>query len=94
MLLDIGLEVNPSKSEVSNVTCDNFQSAVIEIKTVLPRVSVTEREALCFLGAQINISGCHIRVLKAVDRLFLLLLLARLNNRQDVVFRGFGRRSP
>ena len=29
MLSDIGLEVNPTKSEVSNVSCDNFQSVVV-----------------------------------------------------------------
>ena len=30
MLSDIGLEVNPTKSEVSNVSCDNFKSVFWE----------------------------------------------------------------
>ena len=36
MLSDIGLEVNPSKSEVSNVSCDNFQSVLLAIESALP----------------------------------------------------------
>ena len=43
MLSDIGLEVNPTKSEVSNVSCDNFQSVLLAIESALPKVTVTER---------------------------------------------------
>ena len=65
MLSDIGLEVNPTKSEVSNVSCDNFQSVLI----ALPGVTVTESEDLGILGAPIDINGCRTEVLKAVERL-------------------------
>ena len=69
MLLDIGLVVNPSKSEVSNVSCDNFQSVFLSIESALPGVSVTEREDLSILGTPIDINGCRTGVLKAVERL-------------------------
>ena len=49
MLSDIGLDVNPSKSEVSNVSCDNIQSVMLAIEFALPGVTVTEREELCIL---------------------------------------------
>ena len=65
-LSDIGLEVNPTKSEVSNVSCDNFQSVLIAIESALPGVTVTEREDLSILGAPIDINGCRTGVLKAV----------------------------
>ena len=67
MLSDIGLEVNPTKSEVSNVSCDNFQSVLLAIESAL--LGVTEREDLCILGAPIDINGCRTGVLKAVERL-------------------------
>ena len=57
MLSDIGLEVNPTKSEVSNVSCDNFQSDLLAINSALPGVTVTEREDLGILGAPIDING-------------------------------------
>ena len=69
MLSDIGLEVNPTKSEVSNVFCDNFQSVLIVIESALPGVTVTESEDLNILGAPIDINGCRTGVLKAVERL-------------------------
>ena len=69
MLLDIGLEVNPTKSEVSNVSCDNFQSVLIAIESALPGVTVIESEDLGILGAPIDINGCLTGVLKAVERL-------------------------
>ena len=69
MLSDIGLEVNPTKSEVSNVSCDNFQSVLLAIESAHPGVTVTEREDLCILGAPIDINGCRTGVLKAVERL-------------------------
>ena len=59
MLSDIGLEVNPTKSEVSNVSCDNFQSVLLAIESALPGVTVTEREDLSILGAPIDINGCR-----------------------------------
>ena len=40
MLSNIGLEVNPSKSEVSNVSCDNFQNATLAIESALLGVTV------------------------------------------------------
>ena len=40
MLSDIGLEVNPTKSEVSNVSCDNLQSVLLSIESALPGVTV------------------------------------------------------
>ena len=46
MLSDIGLELNQSKSEVSHVSCDNFQSVMVVIESVLPGVTVTEHEDL------------------------------------------------
>ena len=36
MLSDIGLEVAPSKAEVSNVCCDNFQSVKIAMLSAIP----------------------------------------------------------
>ena len=44
MLSDIGLEVNPTKSDVTNVSCDNFQGVLLAIESALPGVTVTERE--------------------------------------------------
>ena len=69
MLWDIGLGVNPTKSEVSNVSCDNFQSVLLAIESALPVVTVTERENLGILGAPIDINGCRTGVLKVVERL-------------------------
>ena len=69
MLSDIGLEVKPTKSNVSNVSCDNFQSALLAIESALPGVTVTEREVLCILGAPIDINGCRTGLPKAVERL-------------------------
>ena len=69
MLSDIGLEVNPTKSEASKVSCDNFQNVLLAIESALPGVTVTEREDLSILGAPIDINGCRTGVLKAVERL-------------------------
>ena len=41
MLSDIGLEVSPTKSDVSNASCDNFQSVLLAIESALPGVIVT-----------------------------------------------------
>ena len=46
MLTEIGLEVKPSKSEVSNVSCDNIQCVLLAIESALYGVTVTEREDL------------------------------------------------
>ena len=59
MLSDIGLEVNQKKSEVSNVSCDNFQSVLC----------CCMREDLCILEAPINFNGCRTGVHKTVERL-------------------------
>ena len=69
MISDIGLEVNPSKSEVTKISCDNLQSVLLAIESALPGVTVTEREDLCILGAPIDINDCRIGVPKAVERL-------------------------
>ena len=69
MLLDIGFEVNPSKSEVSNVSCDNIQSVMVAIEYALPGVTMTEREDLSILGDPIDINGCRTGVSKAIERL-------------------------
>ena len=69
MLSDIGLEVNQSKSEVSKVSCDNFQSFMLAIEFALPGVALTEREDLDILGALIDINGSHTGVLKEVEHL-------------------------
>ena len=69
MLSDIGHEVNPSMSEVSNVSFDNSQSVLLAIESALPGVTVTQREDLSILGAPIEINVCRTGVLKAVDRL-------------------------
>ena len=69
MLSDIGPEVNTTKLEVSDVSCDNFQSVLLAIDSALPGVTVTEREDLSILGAPIYINGCQTGVIKAVDRL-------------------------
>ena len=69
MLSDIGQEVNPSKSEVSNVSYDNIQSVLLATESALPGVTVTGREDLCILGAPIDINGCRTGVHKAVERL-------------------------
>ena len=49
MLSDIGLKVNPTKSEVSNVFCENFQSVLLAIESALPEVTLIEREDLSIL---------------------------------------------
>ena len=49
VLLDIGLEMNPTKSEVSNVSYDNFQSVLLAIETAHPGVTVTMCEYLSIL---------------------------------------------
>ena len=64
MLSDIGLKANSTKSEVSNVSCDNFQSVLLAIESALPGNTVTEREDLNILGAPININDCRTGVLK------------------------------
>ena len=69
MLSDIGHEVNPTKLEISNVSCDNFQSVMLEIKSALPGITVTERKDLGIIGAPIGINGCRTRVLEAVERI-------------------------
>ena len=69
MLSNIGLEVNPTKSKVSNVCCDNFQSVLLAIESGLPGVTVTEREDLSILGAPTDINGCRTGVPEAGDRL-------------------------
>ena len=69
MLSDIRLEVNPTKSEVSNVSCDNFQSVLLAIESALPGVTVTEREDLSILGTPTDINSCRTGVIKAVERL-------------------------
>ena len=69
MLSDIGLEMNPSMSDVSNVSCDNFQSVLLAIESALPGVTVIEREDLSIIGAPIDINGCSTRVPIAVLRL-------------------------
>ena len=69
MLTDIGLEVNPSNSEASNVSSDNFQSVLLAIESALAGVTVTEREDLGILGTPIDINGCCTGVLEAVERL-------------------------
>ena len=56
---DIGLEVNQSKSEVSDVSCDNHQSFLLAIKSALPEVTVTDREDLSIQGTPIDINGCR-----------------------------------
>ena len=67
MLSDISLEVNPTKSEVSNFSCVKFQSVLLAIESALPGVTVTKREGI--LGAPIDINGCSTGVPKAVERL-------------------------
>ena len=67
MLSDIGLKVNPSKSEVSNVSCDNFQSVLLAIESALPGVTVTQCKDI--LGTLIDINGCCTGVLNAADHL-------------------------
>ena len=79
MLSDIGLEVNPAKSEVSNVSCDNFQSVLLAIESVLLGVTVTEREDLSILGAPIGNNGCRTGVLKAVE------LLTTMSSRLELI---------
>ena len=58
MLSDIGLEVNPSRLEVSNVFCDNFQSIMLTIQLALSGVTVTGREDLSILGNPIDVNAC------------------------------------
>ena len=62
MLLNNGLMVNPSKSDFLNISGDNFQSVKIAIQSTLLRVTVTKREDLGILGAQIDINRCRIGV--------------------------------
>ena len=66
VLSDIGLEVNLTKSEVSNVSCDNLQSVFLAIISALPGITVTERKDL---GAPVDINGCRTGMLKVVERL-------------------------
>ena len=69
ILSDIGLEVNPSMSEASNVSCDNFQIVMIAIQSALSGVTVTMREDLSILRAPVDINVCRTGVLNAVGRL-------------------------
>ena len=69
MLSDIGREMNPSKSEFSNVSCDNFQSVMLAIESALPGVKASEREDLDIHGTPIYINGSHTGVLKEVEHL-------------------------
>ena len=69
MLSDIGLEGKPSMLEVSNVSSDNFQSVMLAIESILPAITVTEREDLSIHGAPIDMNGCRTGVLEAVERL-------------------------
>ena len=69
MLSDIGLKVNPSKSEISNVSCDIFQSVMLAIESALLGVTLTDLKNLGILGSPIDIKGCRIGVLKVVERL-------------------------
>ena len=69
LLLDIGLEVEPSKSDVSSVSCDNFQCVLLSNESALPGVTVTQCGDIGILAAPIDISGCRTGVLKAVERL-------------------------
>ena len=69
MLSDIGLEVHPSKSKVSNVSCDNIQSVLLAIESAIPRITVTEREDLSIQGAPIDINNCRTGVHRSVERL-------------------------
>ena len=69
MLSDIRLEVNPTKSEVSSVSCNNSQSDLLAIESALPGITMTVREDLSILGSPIDINGYHTGVLKAVERL-------------------------
>ena len=71
MLSDIGLEVNLSKSEVSNVFGDNFQNVMLAIVSALPGVTVIECDdlSISILGVPIGINGCRTGVPNAVERL-------------------------
>ena len=69
LIIPIGLEVKPYKSEVSNVSWDNFHNVMIDIQSVLPGVTVTVREDPSILVAPVNINGCHTGVPKAVEHL-------------------------
>ena len=69
MLSDIGLKVKPTKSEVPNVSSDNFQSVLLAIESILPGVTVTKREDISIVGAPIDINGCRTGVSKAVGLL-------------------------
>ena len=59
--------VNKSKSEVSNVSCDNFQCVMIAIESALPEVTVTECEDQSIHGAPIDINGCRTGVHNVVE---------------------------
>ena len=65
MLSDICLEVNPSKSDVSNVYCNNFQSVMLAIESAIPGVTVTEHKDISVLGAPIAINDFRTEVPKA-----------------------------
>ena len=67
MLSDIGLEVNPSKSKVSNVFC-----VMMANQSALSGVTLTKRKDLCILGSPIDINGCRAGLLEAVDRLSII----------------------
>ena len=69
MLSDIGIEVNPSESDISNISCANFQSVMLAIESTLLGITVTEREDLSILGAPIGINSCRTGMSKAAERL-------------------------
>ena len=69
MLSYIGLEENPTRSEDSNLSYDNFQSVLSAIESAFPGVTVTEREDLGILEAPIDINGYPTGVPKAGERL-------------------------
>ena len=61
----IGLEVNPSKSQITNINSINFYNDVSLIHSVLQDVSVTEQVDLSILEPHINPTGCRLRLDKA-----------------------------
>ena len=53
-LASIGLEVNPSKSEIINIDSTNFERDLRSVRGVMADVKITHRDDLVILGSPIN----------------------------------------
>ena len=73
-LSQIGLDVNPSKSELINVTCDqeSLDTFLVSVKALLPELKLTSPNDLEILGAPISHQAMESVMAKKLDHLKLM----------------------